>query len=75
MDSSANVDRTRIILQKIITMARELGIQVISEGVETPEQAALLQSLGCNLAQGYLYAKPVPQVEMEQLLDEGGNII
>ena len=75
LDSSENVDRTRIILQKIITMARELGIQVISEGVETPEQAALLQSLGCNLAQGYLYAKPVPQVEMEQLLDEGGNII
>ena len=55
-------------------MAKELGIQVISEGVETEEQAMMLQSLGCTLAQGYLYAKPAPPAALEQILDEGGDM-
>ena len=74
LEPSANTERTRIILQKIIIMAKELGIQVISEGVETEEQAMMLQSLGCTLAQGYLYAKPAPPAALEQILDEGGDM-
>ena len=42
----------------IIRLGRELGLDVIAEGVETPCQAALLADLGCHAAQGYLYGRP-----------------
>ena len=46
------------VIRCIIQLARKLGIGIIAEGVETPEQAQLLLSLGCCHAQGYLYGKP-----------------
>lgn len=52
----AHIEVIRCILQ----LARKLGIGIIAEGVETPEQAQLLLSLGCCHAQGYLYGKPQP---------------
>lgn len=48
------------VIRCIINLAKELDINVISEGVETQEQANLLLSLGCILAQGFFYAKPEP---------------
>ena len=47
------------IVQSIITLAHALQIDVIAEGVETQEQAAQLQALSCEYAQGYLFSKPV----------------
>lgn len=44
----------------IIFLARQLGFQVVAEGVETPEQLAFLQANHCDLAQGYLFSKPIP---------------
>ncbi len=44
----------------ILEMARGLGLNVIAEGVETEEQLAFLESLGCRQAQGYLFGAPVP---------------
>ncbi len=43
----------------IISMARSLRIGVIAEGIETPEQAARLEQLGCTQVQGFLYARPL----------------
>jgi EAL domain-containing protein (putative c-di-GMP-specific phosphodiesterase class I) len=43
----------------IVAMARSLGLSVVAEGVEKKEQAELLSSLGCNLVQGYFYARPM----------------
>ena len=43
----------------IVAMARSLGLLVVAEGVEKKEQAELLSSLGCNLVQGYFYARPM----------------
>lgn len=74
LEPSANTGTNKRLFTKIITMARELGIQVISEGVETEAQATMLQSLGCTLAQGYLYAKLAPPAALEQILDEGGDM-
>ncbi|UQN09060.1 bifunctional diguanylate cyclase/phosphodiesterase [Deinococcus sp. QL22] len=51
--------RRQVILASVIRMAGELGLQVVAEGVETPQQAALLQTWHCPLAQGFLYAKPL----------------
>lgn len=48
------------VIRLILNLAETLGMKVIAEGVETEEQAELLQSLSCRYAQGYLYGKPEP---------------
>lgn len=48
----------------VIQLGQRLGKQVIAEGVETTEQAAILQRLGCHEAQGFLYARPMPVAEL-----------
>ncbi len=53
--------------EAIIVMAHKLGLKVIAEGVETAEHRDLLAAAGCDYAQGYLYARPVPAREFEQL--------
>ena len=55
------------ICEAIIVMSHKLGIKVIAEGVETVEQRDLLRAAGCDYAQGYLYSRPVPADEFEQL--------
>lgn len=56
------------IIQTIIGMANNLGMEVIAEGVETQEQRDFLEANGCNLYQGYLFGKPVPIEDFEALL-------
>ena len=57
-------EREKIIISNIIKMARELGIAVISEGIETSEQVQFLKKIGCELAQGYYYSRPQPFLEL-----------
>ena len=47
----------------IILLAKQLGLSVIGEGVETKEQLNYLKKHGCDMFQGYLACKPVPEVE------------
>lgn len=49
----------------IIAMAHKLGIQVIAEGIETPQQMQALQSVACDFGQGYLFSKPISGSELE----------
>ncbi len=58
------------IVQAIIVMAHTLHLQVVTEGVETPEQYAFLERNGCDLVQGYLLARPVPLTELRQVLND-----
>ena len=53
--------RERIIIEYIVKMALDLKMEIISEGVETQEQADFLRSINCPIAQGYLYEKPLPE--------------
>lgn len=64
-----NINRNNaVIVQTIIGMANNLGLNVIAEGVETEEQRTCLGSYGCNAYQGYLFSKPIPLMEFECLV-------
>lgn len=56
------------LVKTIITLAHTLGMDAIAEGIETPEQAKLLKSLGCQYAQGYLFSKPLPAKAVETII-------
>ena len=63
LDESAQSASGKWILKKIVEMAAGLNLKVICEGVETREQVEMLLEIGCNLAQGYLYSRPIPLEE------------
>ena len=53
----------RAITSAIISMATNLDLRVVAEGVETPAQLAELKTLGCHIGQGYFFARPLPAEE------------
>ncbi|HZG84125.1 putative bifunctional diguanylate cyclase/phosphodiesterase [Paenibacillus sp.] len=65
----------RAVVKTIIEMADNLELGVVAEGVETEAQAAALESLGCPVAQGYLYGKPMEAAEFEQALKASGSSV
>ena len=54
--------------EAIIVMAHKLGLRVVAEGVETPQQAALLKQAGCDYAQGFLFGHAMPAPQFESML-------
>ncbi|MDR1874177.1 MAG: EAL domain-containing protein [Synergistaceae bacterium] len=60
-------ERSKIIIRHIISMAKDLGIEVVCEGVETEEQMKFLRACGCDYAQGYYYARPMPFEEYKKI--------
>ncbi|UVJ42987.1 bifunctional diguanylate cyclase/phosphodiesterase [Pseudomonas sp. LS1212] len=58
------------IVQAIIVMAHTLRLQVVTEGVETVQQYALLEQQGCDFVQGYLLSRPVPLRDLRPILDQ-----
>ena len=61
-------EKESIVIRNIINMIRELGMDVIAEGVETKSQAEFLMGINCMTAQGYLYDKPIPHDEYVERL-------
>jgi diguanylate cyclase (GGDEF)-like protein len=62
-----------VMVETIMAMANALGRRVVAEGVETPEQLALLERLGCHQAQGWLIAPPLPAAEFVEFMDADEN--
>ncbi|MBX9848065.1 MAG: EAL domain-containing protein, partial [Rhodocyclaceae bacterium] len=53
------------IVEAVIGMSKTLGLMILAEGVETEDQLAILQRLGCEAGQGYLFSRPLPPSELE----------
>ena len=60
----------RNIVHSTISMVRNMGMQVVAEGIETSEQYELLCHFDCNLGQGYLISKPIPEVNIWDVLSD-----
>lgn len=56
------------IVKAIVSLAHDMGLRVIAEGVEAQEQKAYLSACGCNVIQGYLFSRPVPESEILELI-------
>jgi EAL domain-containing protein (putative c-di-GMP-specific phosphodiesterase class I) len=61
------------IVVAVITLGHALGMHVVAEGVETPEQRDRLRELGCDYAQGHLFSKPVSAAQFAELLRGGAD--
>lgn len=70
LEQTDGSERGRVIVEEIIQMATKIDIRTICEGVETEQQRDFLKNAGCNMAQGFFYARPMPQRDFEELLDK-----
>ena len=66
LNKTANYEKSRRILSSIISLANELNMNVITEGVENESQVKMLTDLGCNTFQGYYFSKPLTVSEFEK---------
>jgi PAS domain S-box/diguanylate cyclase (GGDEF) domain len=65
---------SRTIVNTVISLGLALGLKVVAEGVETPQQLDILRQAGCRFAQGFLFSQPVSAEEAERMLAEGGSM-
>jgi len=56
----------------IVALAQSLGLQTLAEGIETTGQRGALRTLGCELGQGFLFARPMPSADLRSLLGVPG---
>jgi EAL domain-containing protein (putative c-di-GMP-specific phosphodiesterase class I) len=63
------------IVSAVINMGKSLHMQVVAEGVETPEQLEFLREQNCGEAQGYYFSRPVVAEKFALLLEAGGNTL
>ena len=61
----------RAVMHAIITLAHNLNLDVVAEGLETDAQLAQLQAMDCRSAQGFLFSHPVEAAAAERMLDGG----
>lgn len=64
--NSSDIERSRKIIKSLMELSRELEMPAISEGVETEEQVEFLKGIGCDLFQGYYFAKPMDVKTFEE---------
>ena len=71
----ATTPKSRPILKNIITLAKDIGMQTLSEGVETEDAFEFLREIGCERIQGYLFGKPMPKSEIVEKIRRGELIV
>jgi EAL domain-containing protein (putative c-di-GMP-specific phosphodiesterase class I) len=73
VESLAESASTRIIVEAVIRLGRELNLTVTAEGVETDAQRAILADMGCSQAQGNLFSRPLPTDSFAVLMQENAR--
>ncbi|MDP9793467.1 EAL domain-containing protein (putative c-di-GMP-specific phosphodiesterase class I) [Catenuloplanes nepalensis] len=56
------------VAEAVIRLSQVLGLRTVAEGIETPAQATELQLLGCTHGQGYLFARPLPATDLNEMM-------
>lgn len=69
-DQTANTSQKNAstLIQTIVLLAQGLGLDVVAEGIETPEQMLCVRNTGCRLAQGFLFSRPIQEDEFERMV-------
>lgn len=75
LDNSVNSQRSEEIIKSIIDMAKHIEIKTVAEGVETQKQLAFLKKTDCDMIQGYIFSKPLPIHEFEDILKESQRLL
>jgi len=70
----ASDPKEEAIVSAIIVLAHSLGMDVVAEGVETPEELAIVKKHHCDKMQGYLFSRPIPVIDFETLLRSGKTL-
>ncbi|GBD50139.1 hypothetical protein METY_3352 [Methylopila sp. Yamaguchi] len=70
-DASHSVAK-RIIVESVVKLGSALDIRVVAEGIETEEERAIMQAMGCSIGQGYLFAAPMDELKFGRLLSGSG---
>jgi len=71
LEEAADNEKRNIIFVSVVEMARKLNISLVVEGVETGENVSLMRECGCNIAQGYYFARPMEESKFAELFREG----
>ena len=64
----------RVLIEATVRVANSLGMRTVAEGIETEAQSAVVQALGCDKGQGYLYSRPLPEAELVHWLGEAQTL-
>jgi diguanylate cyclase (GGDEF)-like protein len=66
----SNREDQKLMFRSVIALAHQMGLQVVAEGIETQEQLDTIKESGCDLAQGFLFARPMPADELKNWLGD-----
>ena len=69
LEKGLEEERDRMLLKSVVEMIKRLGMKVTQEGVESRESFELMQTLGCDVIQGYFFAKPMKYVDYCEFID------
>jgi EAL domain-containing protein (putative c-di-GMP-specific phosphodiesterase class I) len=72
-DLSKDLRHKVALVRSMVTLSHEMGYRVVGEGVETQDAADVLRHMGCDEAQGYLFARPLEAGDFEQFLRDNGG--
>ncbi len=69
-NQNENTEKSMLMLRGVVNLAKSLGLTTVAEGVETPEQLELLESMDCDIVQGFIFDRPLPEKEFIQRLKQ-----
>ena len=73
-DAESDNSITSLMFRHVVQLAHEMGLECVTEGVETEKQVAVLRQAQCGIAQGYFFDRPLPVKEFEERLDRGSYV-